>query len=54
MPEHGIERVAVIGIGTGTIGMSRAALFLARGLRVSASDPAPEAEGRLRRFVAGT
>jgi carnitine 3-dehydrogenase len=50
MPEHKIERVAVI--GTGTIGMSWAALFLARGLMVSASDPAPEAEGRLRRFVA--
>ena len=45
-----IRRVAVI--GTGTIGMSWAALFLARGLAVSASDPAPDAEARLRRFVA--
>jgi len=49
MQQHGIDRVAVI--GTGTIGMSWAALFLARGLAVSASDPAPEAEARLRRFV---
>jgi carnitine 3-dehydrogenase len=50
MPTHNIERVAVI--GTGTIGMSWAALFLARGLVVGASDPAPGAEARLRRFVA--
>jgi carnitine 3-dehydrogenase len=47
--QHGIERVAVV--GTGTIGMSWAALFLARGLAVSASDPASAAEARLRRFV---
>lgn len=49
MQRHGVDRVAVI--GTGTIGMSWAALFLARGLPVSASDPAPDAEPRLRRFV---
>jgi carnitine 3-dehydrogenase len=49
MPTHKIERVAVI--GTGTIGMGWAALFLARGLTVAASDPAPEAEARLRRFI---
>jgi 3-hydroxyacyl-CoA dehydrogenase len=49
MQQRGIERVAVI--GTGTIGMSWAALFLARGLAVAASDPAPDAEARLRRFV---
>ena len=45
-----IRRVAVI--GTGTIGMSWAAYFLARGLTVQASDPHPDAELRLRRFVA--
>jgi 3-hydroxyacyl-CoA dehydrogenase len=45
----GIRRVAVI--GTGTIGASWAALFLARGLEVAASDPAPDAEARLRRRV---
>ncbi|SDV50685.1 3-hydroxyacyl-CoA dehydrogenase NAD-binding domain-containing protein [Chitinasiproducens palmae] len=47
--EH-ISQVAVI--GTGTIGASWAALFLARGLRVNAYDPAPGAADRLRRAVA--
>jgi carnitine 3-dehydrogenase len=41
MQQSSIRRVAVV--GTGTIGMSWAAAFLARGLEVSASDPAPEA-----------
>lgn len=40
-----IRRVAVI--GTGTIGASWAALFLARGLEVTASDPASGAEAAL-------
>ena len=44
-----IRRVAVI--GTGTIGASWAALFLARGLEVTASDPAPGAEAVLRRRI---
>jgi 3-hydroxyacyl-CoA dehydrogenase len=44
-----IRRVAVI--GTGTIGASWAANFLAAGLDVAAWDPAPDAEGFLRRFV---
>jgi carnitine 3-dehydrogenase len=44
-----IGRVAVI--GTGTIGASWAAFFLARGLTVAASDPAPRAEAELRHFV---
>ncbi len=47
---EGISRVAVL--GTGTIGASWAAYFLARGLAVAASDPAPHAEGFLRHFVA--
>jgi 3-hydroxyacyl-CoA dehydrogenase len=46
----GIARVAVI--GSGTIGASWAACFLARGLTVGASDPAPGGEAFLRRFVA--
>ncbi|GAA1278363.1 3-hydroxyacyl-CoA dehydrogenase NAD-binding domain-containing protein [Pseudonocardia aurantiaca] len=46
-----IRRVAVV--GTGVIGASWAALFLARGLDVVASDPAPGAEERLRAAVAG-
>lgn len=45
----GIERVAVI--GTGTIGASWVALFLAQGLEVVAYDPAPDAEGLLRQRV---
>jgi carnitine 3-dehydrogenase len=49
MQQRGIRRVAVI--GTGTIGASWTANFLARGLEVRATDPAAEAETRLRRFV---
>jgi carnitine 3-dehydrogenase len=45
----GVERVAVV--GTGTIGASWAAFFLSRGLAVTATDPAPQAESFLRRFV---
>src|SRR5260221_13350059 len=46
----GIERVAVI--GAGTIGASWAAYFLAHGLSVTASDPAPNGEDFVRRTVA--
>ncbi|MGA4541966.1 3-hydroxyacyl-CoA dehydrogenase NAD-binding domain-containing protein [Uniformispora flossi] len=46
----GVRRVAVI--GTGVIGASWAAYFLARGLDVVAADPAPGAEDRLRADVA--
>ena len=49
MAETNITHVAVL--GTGTIGASWAANFLAQGLSVAASDPAPEAEVFLRRFV---
>jgi len=45
-----VERVAVV--GTGVIGISWAAHFLARGLDVVATDPAPGAEERLRDGVA--
>ena len=44
-----ITHVAVL--GTGTIGASWAANFLAQGLHVAASDPAPGAEAFLRRFI---
>jgi len=44
-----IQRVAII--GTGVIGASWAALFLAKGLEVVATDVAPGAEARLRQFV---
>jgi carnitine 3-dehydrogenase len=46
----GVGRVAVV--STGVIGASWAALFLARGLDVVATDPAPGAEERLRADVA--
>ncbi|VVD65697.1 3-hydroxyacyl-CoA dehydrogenase [Pandoraea morbifera] len=49
MKYDNIEQVAVI--GTGVIGASWAAYFLARGLRVSAWDPAPGARERLRESV---
>jgi 3-hydroxyacyl-CoA dehydrogenase len=50
MADRAIRRVAVI--GTGVIGASWAAYFLARGLDVAATDPAPGAESRLRDDVA--
>jgi 3-hydroxyacyl-CoA dehydrogenase len=40
-------------IGTGVIGASWASVFLARGMTVSAWDPAPGADVRLREAVAG-
>jgi len=45
-----IRRIAVV--GTGVIGASWTALFLAKGLQVVATDPAPNAEAALRKFVA--
>jgi 3-hydroxyacyl-CoA dehydrogenase len=45
-----IRRITII--GTGVIGASWTALFLAKGLKVVATDPAPGAETRLREFVA--
>jgi 3-hydroxyacyl-CoA dehydrogenase len=45
-----IRRVAII--GTGVIGASSSALFLANGLDVVATDVAPDAEAALKRFVA--
>jgi 3-hydroxyacyl-CoA dehydrogenase len=44
-----IKRVAVV--GTGVIGASWTALFLAKGLKVTATDIAPGAEERLNRYV---
>jgi carnitine 3-dehydrogenase len=49
MSERTIQRVAVV--GTGVIGASWAAYMLARGLDVSATDPAPGAEERLRAYI---
>lgn len=44
-----IRRIAII--GTGVIGASWTALFLAKGLKVVATDVAPGAEGRLKQYV---
>src|SRR5436305_14363744 len=44
-----IRRVAII--GTGVIGASWTALFLAKGLDVVATDVAPDADASLRRFI---
>jgi hypothetical protein len=44
-----IRRIAII--GTGVIGASWTALYLAKGLQVVATDVAPNAEAALRNFV---
>jgi 3-hydroxyacyl-CoA dehydrogenase len=49
MSDKPIRRIAII--GTGVIGASWSALFLAKGLEVTATDVAPNAEAALRRFV---
>ena len=47
--EKPVRRVAVV--GTGVIGASWAAQYLARGLDVVATDPDPNAEANLRNYV---
>jgi carnitine 3-dehydrogenase len=44
-----IRRIAIV--GTGVIGASWAAEFLARGFDVVATDPAPKAEANLREYI---
>src|SRR5258708_4287122 len=44
-----VRRVAIV--GTGVIGASWSAFYLARGFDVVATDPAPPAEDKLRRYV---
>jgi 3-hydroxyacyl-CoA dehydrogenase len=44
-----VHRVAIV--GTGVIGASWAAYYLARGFDVVASDPGPQAEANLRKYV---
>src|SRR6201989_3431159 len=44
-----IRNIAIV--GTGVIGASWAALYLARGFNVIATDPAPNAEANLRKFI---
>src|SRR6266404_3718182 len=49
MSNRPIRRIAII--GTGVIGASWTALFLAKGLEVIATDVAPDAEAKLKSFV---
>jgi 3-hydroxyacyl-CoA dehydrogenase len=49
MSNRPIRRIAII--GTGVIGASWSALFLAKGLEVIATDVAPDAEAKLKSFV---
>lgn len=49
MSTDSIRRIAVV--GTGAIGASWTALFLAKGLEVTATDPALNAEDKLKKFV---
>lgn len=44
-----VRNIAIV--GTGVIGASWAALYLARGFNVTATDPAPNAEANLRHFI---
>ena len=44
-----IKNIAIV--GTGVIGASWAALYLARGFNVTATDPGPNAEANLRRYI---
>src|ERR1700745_533269 len=44
-----IHRIAIV--GTGVIGASWAAQYLARGFDVVATDPGPNAEANLRKYV---
>ena len=44
-----IRNIAIV--GTGVIGASWAALYLARGFNVTATDPAPDAEANLRQYI---
>src|SRR5579863_4015067 len=44
-----IRRIAIV--GTGVIGASWAAQYLARGFDVIATDPAPNAEANMRKYV---
>jgi 3-hydroxyacyl-CoA dehydrogenase len=44
-----VRRIAIV--GTGVIGASWAALYLARGFDVVATDPAPNAEANLRKYI---
>ncbi|MGD9922970.1 MAG: 3-hydroxyacyl-CoA dehydrogenase NAD-binding domain-containing protein [Pseudorhodoplanes sp.] len=52
LPQEQPKRIGLV--GTGSVGSGWAAIYLARGFEVIACDPAPDAEIRLRAFVADT
>lgn len=52
LPQEQPRRIGLV--GTGSVGSGWAAIYLARGYQVVACDPAPDAEDRLRAFVADT
>jgi carnitine 3-dehydrogenase len=47
--DQAVHRIAIV--GTGVIGASWAAYYLARGFDVIATDPGPQAEANLRKYV---
>src|SRR5262245_48627146 len=47
--DKAIRRIAIV--GTGVIGASWSAFYLAHGFDVVATDPSPDAEARLRHYV---
>ena len=49
MTDRAVKRIAIV--GTGVIGASWAAQYLARGFDVVATDPGPDAEANLRHYV---
>lgn len=52
LPQEQPRRIGLV--GTGSVGSGWAAIYIARGYEVTACDPAPDAEPRLRAFIADT
>lgn len=52
LPQEQPKRIGLI--GTGSVGSGWAAIYIARGFDVIACDPSPDAETRLRAFIADT
>jgi carnitine 3-dehydrogenase len=52
LPQEQPKRIGLV--GTGSVGSGWAAIYMARGYEVIACDPAPDAETRLRAFIADT
>lgn len=52
LPQEQPRRIGLV--GTGSVGSGWAAIYLARGFDVIACDPSPDAETRLRAFIADT